>query len=193
MTAALKRWGSMFRKRGKYFWLASGAVVITAALLLLFFDFESGSGVSFDNKPLNHYWFRQMDLTMVSTNGFVATVNTLVLRGQRYGHYLESQMSTSNAFRQMGTNCLPFLVDKLGRHDSSLGKAIQKGLFQAGIKRVLWRSADLERAQAVTALVVVNHLPQETLNQIRALTRNPDPGVAASAKWVLARTQVKRN
>jgi hypothetical protein len=181
-------------KGGKYFWPASGAAA-TVLVLLMFYLIFGGSGVSYQNKPLDRYWFRQVPLTAgISGLGFSQRI---AAPGQRYGNYEESPVATRKAFEEMGTNCLPFLVNKLGRSDSSRFKTIQKWAFKLHIGFLLGRSADAERSQAVTALIWLGEkglFSEEIIKRIRELSQNKDAGIAAAANVVLmySRTQPSR-
>lgn len=179
----------MIKKRGKYIWLASGMATLALAAI---FIFRSGSNASYEGKPLDPYWFRQMSMTTVYPNGIVAwKVDILTLPGQHYGHTLENEAATSNAIVAMGTNCVPFLIGKLGRRDSALGEKAQKWLLKAGITRRFWREAGYERAQAVTTLLILGQnglLSPDAVKEIRALSQSKDPWVAGSAKCVLTAT-----
>jgi len=176
----------MFKHRGKYFWLASGAAA-TALALLTFYLIGGGAGVSFENKPLETYWFRQVPLAA----GITGMSGRLILPGQRYGNFAESPVATRKAIETMGTNCLPLLVEKLGRRDSSRYQTIRKWAFRLRIGVVLGRSADAERAQAVTALLWLaaqEPFPQWAIAEIQALSQSKDAGIATSANVVLARS-----
>jgi len=167
------------------FWRAAGLVAAGALLTLVLL--REGSGYHYGGRS-ESYWFRQLGLTMVTTNGFVGTADILAFPGQKYGHSPEGERATTNAFAQMGTNALPYLLHKLAGHTSAVGLHVNTWLGKAGIKRQFWRNADLERAQAVTALTYLAGRGEVTpfaARRIRALATDKDPRVAASAGWVV--------
>jgi|SRR5580704_5066845 hypothetical protein len=175
-------------KRGKYFWITAGL----AAALVLFFLAKGDSGPYYEGKPLRSYWFRQLILTMPPPSSgvgfYMQRIEMLTQKGHQYGHYRESPIVITNAIVAMGTNCIPFLMEKLGGHDSSLRLHIEKWMNAVRISRTPWRDADLERSQAMTALIILGEkglLPEDAVKRIRTLSQDKDPGVAASAKWVL--------
>jgi hypothetical protein len=85
----------------------------------------------------------------------------------------------------MGTNCLPFLLKKLGAHDTAISMAWLRAISVIRLKRVFVPTAELQRGQAVTALLWLDPLPAATMERIRSLSKSDNPEVAASAKYVL--------
>ncbi len=114
-------------------------------------------------------------------------MDVIVPPTQRYGPDSQSQMITSNSIIAMGEHCLPFLLDKLGRHNSPLDVRLHKWLGKLHISGRLWRDPDLDRARAVTALGLLAHehrLTGEARTQIEALVKSKNPDVAVSATYV---------
>jgi hypothetical protein len=179
----------MLLKRRVYVWMGIVAVaVITALLTLEYLSAETSSGVAYNGKSLE-YWLSQTPMTWVMTNGSYARAETMSISGHIYGSTLEKSDDVDRAFLVMGTNCLPFLIKKLGVHQSRIAAAVERLTYRLKIKRIprVINSWDklIERAQAVTALKSMESLPDETYEQIRALSKSSDPEIARSAKHVL--------
>jgi hypothetical protein len=178
--------GKMLKKRGKYFWLAGGALAFAAVILaVLIVPAESNSGITCKGKPLE-YWFSQTPITMVNTNGFSSQIVCINMGGQTYGCYLEKPGDVKTAFGAMGTNCLPFLVKKLSGQETQASMFFLHWQRMLALKKQTPVDKDIERGQAVTALKYLDPLPRETYEQIRALSKSPNSGAAASAKEVLS-------
>ena len=105
--------------------------------------------------------------------------------GSRYGCYLEKQDNVRTAFEAMGGDCLPFLLKKLGGHETRVSRAVRYWNYRLRINRRPV-DKDIERGQALTALTWLSPLPGETYEQIRALSKSSDAHVAAAAKEALS-------
>ena len=186
MEVNSQRKTSMFKKRSKYFWVAGGLAIVIAALLTgEIVRAWSDSRIEYQGKPLK-YWFSQTPFTVVGTNGATSMIAFFGMRdGSRYGCYLEKQDDVRKSFVAMGSNCLPFLVKKLGGRETPVSRAIRYSEYRL---RINLRPVDknIERGQALTALTWLSPLPRETYEQIRALNKSSDPHVAAAAKEALS-------
>lgn len=135
-------------------------------------------------KPLN-YWFNQLPLTRIVSDGSIVTQDQVQLPGRRYGSFLETPRGAREAFQDIGTNALAFLLYKLKRSETRSHKPIQMLAIKYGFKRLPLPSIDAERQQAVTGLIFLSPLPPDYLPQVSALATNADPKVATAAKCVL--------
>ncbi len=143
---------------------------------------------SYQAKPLK-YWFHQLPLTMVRNVGGKQTIlmgGKMEALGLKYGSFLEEQEKTEEAIRAIGTNGVPFFLAKLGRHESATQNWIDEHAFRWGLKRRLFDCVEAERAQAVTALIWLSPLPDESLRELIVLSTNADSAIAGSAQYVLS-------
>jgi hypothetical protein len=174
-------------KRRKSFWL--GWIAVAAILIALVLFLTRDPGPYYEGKPLDTYWFRELSAAYGTYGGGFFVQNDVIrVQGERYGHFNESQITTSNAIVAMGTNSLPFLLQKLQKPDSAFHHKIEKWLGKVGINRTLWRDARIERAQAVTALLVLGQnrlVTPGAAQRLRELSQGSDVDVAAAANRAL--------
>lgn len=152
-------------------------------LIVEFISRINNSGIVYNGNSLE-YWLSQTRATMVMTNGTSAQFASITIDTHTYGLTSEPQDDVREAFRAMGTNCLPFLVERLNVHETRISTATDRLRRKLNMK-LTSPGRMLERGQAVTALGFFNTLPDETCEQIRVLSKSSNPEVAASAKYVL--------
>ena len=131
------------------------------------------------------YWFRKLPITVVSART-VATAEAIEAGGRKYGYQHEKPEATLAAIQGIGTNGLPFIIRKLGRRETALAKQIEAWLFKCGVKRSLFPNAEVERCQAVTALLALGSLPPEATVQLRKLSGSGTNSISLAATYVLA-------
>jgi len=172
-------------KRRKSFWL--GCVAAAAFLIALVLILSRDRGPYYHGKPLDTYWFHELSISSIETNSS-RRISAHALHGHLYGQAREDRATVDEAILAMGTNCLPFLLRKLDKHDSAFRKHVEKWMDKVGIHSTPWRDADWERAQAVTALFLLGRnrlVTPEALKRIQELSKSSDTNVAASAKFLL--------
>jgi hypothetical protein len=89
------------------------------------------------------------------------------------------------AFDSFGTNAAPFLIKRLQLEDTRLRQKATAFGLRIGLRRAPFRSAELERAQAVAALSRLKSLPPDVSLKLTNLSTHPSPAVARSALYVL--------
>lgn len=108
--------------------------------------------------------------------------------GRTYGASKPTAAQALRAVQAIGTNALPFLIQKLGRRESKSQEWIQASAFKCGIKARLFDNVSLQREQAVTALIVLMPLPSHSVRQLETLSTNADNNIKSAAQCVLSLT-----
>lgn len=121
---------------------------------------------------------------MFSSGGGVCTLGSATLSGQEYGDMQEASLSYA-AFDSFGIDAVPYLMSKLAGQDSSVERTARKLALRAKIKEFPARFAALERGQAVTGLIHLRNLPDQTIQMLRSLSQNPNTQIAAAAMCIL--------
>lgn len=171
--------------------LGAGAIIL--ALIVPF----SSKEPLYAGKPLS-FWIDQLPATIVTTNGtgrpltafmrFVveASGNLNMLPKAR-----EASLEASNAIRDMGSQCVPFLIRNLNTTASSRLRLV---LVEWGLKLHLLksssrlaRSGDMVRGRAVTGILELGDAAKAAVPDLLVLARSKDPGVSVSARYVLER------
>ena len=138
------------------------------------------------------FWFEQLPLIFVPTPGRVIMASGMDSNGRKYGSASESSENIREslmAIRSMGLQGLPFLFEKLEGRESVIGTWIRKAGVRCGVGRfVPVPSREIERAQAVTALVSFDVLPLDWTERLQKLSTNMNRGIAISAGYVLQHT-----
>jgi len=165
-----------------------GAAIGVATLALLVLTTNRGEP-SYQGKPLS-YWVRQLPYTIVQTNwsgpNYSERADTIWVSAGAQPQRWDSSGDSLPAVAAMGADALPFLIRRLRQSDTPSKLMINKYSSKIGIKRQPFDSAVAIRAQAVTALVELVPLSAYARQQLRSLTNDADPGVAASAKFILS-------
>lgn len=171
----------------------SGSAVLVIGIGALLAYWPKDAGPLYQGKPLT-YWSHQLPVTIIlagsgGTNG-VLRFNEINSAGRKYGASVESTNAAVEAIRHFGTNGLPYFLSKLRGDSSQLELLAEKVGSEHRIPWLLPRdSANMERAQAVTALVALSPLPERWVEQVRKVSRNSNRRVAASAGYVLSRNK----
>jgi hypothetical protein len=166
--------------------LLAGLCLVVCALAMIFIFRSVPKEPVYDGHPIS-FWFNKLPLTMVRSGGFVMSVDTLVDGGGRlYGVKSGLPNAAFKAIQEIGTNGLPFLIGKLSRRETpKFAQSIQLWAFQHGLKHSVLPNPEIERAQAVTALLALKPLPPEAVAQIHQLSNNRTNPAALSAAYVL--------
>ena len=130
------------------------------------------------------YWFHELPLTTVGAQS-VGMAEVIDIAGQKYGCLHERPRASLTAIQEIGTNGLPFIIRKLSRRVAPLAKRIDVWLVTHG-KRPLFVNVEVERRQAVTALLALGSLPPEATLQLRKLSGSGTNSISLAANYVLA-------
>jgi len=142
----------------------------------------------YQGKPLE-YWFNQLPMTRIDTNGFYATVSLSdrwrcgLASGavRKWGRWIETPEASANAIHRIGTNAIPFYLRKIRRPIGARETQIMKIARAVGFRGFLFEDVEPEREQAVTALILLKPLPPQMASELVALTTNMDPYIAGAA------------
>ena len=138
----------------------------------------------YQGKPLE-YWFNQLGNReiMRAPSGAV----------RRYGSWMETSEASANAVRGIGTNAVGFYLRKLRRQVGAREIEIATAAHAVGFEDFWIRGIDSERAQAVTALILLKPLSSEVVSELVTLSTNRDRNIAAAACCVLTAKESKRS
>ena len=139
---------------------------------------------AYDGHPMS-YWFNELPATIIR-GGSVLSSELIDAGGRKYGAQREKANDSVAAIQGIGAKGLPFIIWKLGRREPLLAKWLQACFSKVGVKRSLFPNPEIERAQAVTALLALDSLPPEATRQLRELSSNAASSIAQSAAYVLA-------
>ncbi len=133
------------------------------------------------------YWFNQLPLTFPSGGSRRESMKleSMDLEGRKYGSQSEKPAAAIEAVRAIGSKALPFLLQKLQRQQRPVTKWIQICASKCGMKRALFPNIEMERAQAVTALVSLSPLPPDTVARLHKLSDGRTNKVAFAAGYIL--------
>ncbi len=182
---------NFFMAQKRIMLVALGVILIVSGIACLIITGSRGRP-SYQGKSLD-YWLSQMPITFIVVMVNPGGINTMVSTGTRvqFGppttplKTYEQPEDCLRAMKAMGTNALPTLLSKLQTRDSSWIYRIDEWEIKVGIKRFILEPAILTRSRAITRLEALQPLPENTLQQLRALSTNADPNIAESAKYVL--------
>jgi len=104
---------------------------------------------------------------------------------RHYGIWSEDPEVSKRAIRAIGTDALEFYLCKLKSQDSVIQRTIQRAAFGIGVRSFLFPDAEAEREQAVTALILLKPLPEETRVEVLKLSTNRNGQIALAARCVL--------
>jgi hypothetical protein len=167
--------------------LLAGIIVLTFGVALTLS--RSSGEPTHKGRPLS-YWFHELPPTII--NGTVpATAEMMSVGGRDYGAKHEKPSASIAAVRDMSPRALPFLIRKLQRRQTKAMTRIEKCASMCGAKQSFFLNPDMERAQAVTALLAIEPLPPESILQLRKLTNSRTNIAAPLADYILAATTNK--
>jgi hypothetical protein len=174
------------RKSRMIFW-AAFAVCLGALLI----SFSTPSLPEYKGKSLD-VWFRGLPLS----NKEEGSVRINVWRewneeGFAYGTPNAAyQVECISAIRALGSNAVPYAMDKLTRRGLPYMKAVQKWANKIGLRPAFLRNPERERAQAATALILVSPLPPDALARLNELTKDNNSNPQADHVLLLSTNSV---
>jgi hypothetical protein len=147
---------------------------------------QSTKMLSYHGKSID-YWFAQLPVTPVPPPGIdLGNIRGFIKStGQQYGSTNLADGGAIEAFDTFGTNALPFLLARLRELDSKAEQNLTQAATNAGLNYTPFRNADVERLQAVTALIRAKTLTPEATQTIAALRTNANADVASAARYIL--------
>lgn len=167
----------------RYRTLAASTGILLCAVIAFLWGSGREQRTEYQGKPLS-YWFNQLPLTETQP-GWHSVIKTFSLGNLKYGSFQEKPEKAQEAICAIGTNALPFLFAKLEQPDSPIQRRIQSFASGIGIKHRFFSLPMAERWQAVTALVYLRPLPDQSVRQLLALSTNADRRVADAASYVV--------
>ncbi len=94
---------------------------------------------------------------------------------------------TLKAIQTIGTNGLPYIMEKFTREDNRLEQWLGKAASAIGI-RLSVSNPQQERRQAFTALLANSPLPPDVVATLKALSSSANQDISSKAKFVLSKT-----
>ena len=176
----------------KYFKVI-GVGFVAGILVFLFFLCFPSHPPSFHGRSIES-WFEQLPLLWLPNGGIVpVSIATGRFRirlewekdGRKYGNSKRNPNESLAAIRAIGTNGLPFIMRKFVRRESRLQRWIDTSASKCGLRRSLFKDANVERAQAVTALIVLRPLPPQVISELKVLSSKKDVTISPPANFVL--------
>ena len=168
-------------KRNKLIGLLIGVCLMVGILTLPFW--VSPKQPAYRGQPLP-YWFNELPLTIVGARS-IESAEQLDEGGRKYGSQRERPAVSLAAIQMMGADGLPFIMHKLARQEATFTKWAQRFAYRCGIRYPLFANREAERAQAVTALLVLSPLPADAVSQLQTLSRNNTNSVGLFATYLL--------
>jgi hypothetical protein len=170
--------------------LAGGLVVLLAAPLTWNLVIQSNDDLpQHEGKKLD-YWFEQLPCAHVrwvaGQTRVISITPTANSHGYIYGSTIEQPWDAIRAIESMGTNAIPFLMEKLQQPDSRMVIALQKSGFRLGLDTPLFPDNHVARAQAMTGLLALEPLPGIWRDVLEKLSKSDSGRVAGAAKAVIS-------
>jgi hypothetical protein len=131
-------------------------------------------------------WFKRLPVTVLMTGVELNATGVINSRGQKYGDEASGKEAVE-AFQFFGSNAVPFLMQKLQSRDSALETETRKLADKTSLNSLPFRLAELERQQAVTALVNLKPFPRELIPKLLALSTSSPKDTAWAAFYILKR------
>jgi hypothetical protein len=173
--------------------LLAGLIPLAGALSWLAITHRPHNTLSYDGQTLA-YWFNELPMTSIGPgagpNGVAECARKTARHiksgvSRHYGIWSEDPEISKKAIQTIGTKGLEFYLCKLKSQDSVIQRTIQRAAFGIGLRTFLFPDADAERGQAVTALVLLKPLPEETRGELLRLSTNRNAQIAIAAHCVL--------
>jgi hypothetical protein len=168
---------------------SASIVVCVAAAVFIAYVLLTPREPSYDGKPL-HEWFHQLEMTLVDPNGKKSVTPCLYYRGFAYGlprRDFEDDPTNANpltAICKIGTNALPFLLEKLGHQFNPVQNMLVLRWPEYTYR--LFRHPEVERMQALTALLALSPLPATSRPQLLQLSTNANAFTQVAANFLLS-------
>ena len=172
-------------------WFAAlGAAVVVLGLILAFPAQEP----SYAGKPLS-FWIDQLPVRLVMTDGYSeAMPEGYATRAEAEAdneRLIRAVSEARAAVKNMGSQCLPFLLRRLSTRDES---RFRLAVLRWGVRlhilkpfsRAL-RSAATLRGQALYALLILDRQASPAIPQLTVLANSTDQGVRLAARHALER------
>jgi hypothetical protein len=137
----------------------------------------------YSGHPLG-YWFNELPMTFVGA-GTVGSAEQMDEGGRKYGSQRERPGVSVTAIRDIGTRGLPYFIRKLERLETPIEHWAQTCASKCGVKRLLFPNREVQRAQAVTALLALGPLPPDAISKLHVLSKNNTNRVGLSAAYLL--------
>jgi hypothetical protein len=175
--------------------------LVMLSLLLFFFGMIwvllftlRHSEPNYEGKPFS-YWLDQIPCTHFLTNGGMSMSNPISYQ-TRYSPLTNSQMLVENGQKALaivsrnGGRHLPMLLRRLHGKDSSIKKKLVNLTLKLHLFRLAWvPSADVQRGQALTAIMNLGYSAKPIFSDLRAMANDQDPELSATARYALERLQ----
>jgi hypothetical protein len=173
--------------------------ILAAGLVCWVFFADQSRALSYQGKSLE-YWFHALPLTSTSV-GAVRTERVTMFSQvkiqhppsgtvREYGCWVEDFEASKRAIQAIGSNAIPLYIGKLSQRDrTGFPGEIRKAALRLGL--VSFQDANVERQQAVTALILLKPLPARVVREVAVLSTNSNSEISGAARCVLA-TQPSR-
>ena len=162
--------------------LIAGAVCLIVAALAVRLS-RTAQVPAYNGRPLGD-WFHELPVTSIRP-GLVMTSQSVTLLGRTYGNSQVQPRESLSAIQRIGTNGIPFLMQKLSWAGFPCSKQLYAIALRAGMKRALFADPELERGQAATALLALPSLPESAVERLRKLSSNTNSNIGATAAYIL--------
>ena len=169
--------------------LALGGTLVLIIGIGVMFAYRSATEEPLYQGKSITFWLHQLPVTAVlpGRTNRVLRFDQIDSAGRKYGATAESTNVSFGAVRHLSAAGLPYFMTKLHGDDSQLKLLAEKVGSERRIPAIVpFESANMERGQAVTALIALSPLPEPCVDQLRKVSRDPNPRVAASAAYVLS-------
>jgi hypothetical protein len=121
-----------------------------------------------------------------TTVSFSFPTGPITYFGKVYGSSNSLELKAAAAIRSLGTNCIPFLLQKFRAYDVQPKRFVMEHLNK--MRRGQWlpgKSHDPSRWQAITAFELLGTNAAPAIPEIRVLSTNSNRVISTSAKIVL--------
>jgi hypothetical protein len=169
--------------------LALSVAAVTIAVVIGGSDREP----YYQGKPFS-YWLDRLPVTYVGSGGgraqpilvYSSAYKTPAEVQQAYENLQHQQELAVKAVTLIGGRCLPLLIRRLQSQDSALKTTAGHWAIKLHLIDPSWfRTADMKRGQALTAIVNQGYTAKPIFRDLAALTHHNDPAIRAAAKYAL--------
>ena len=168
--------------------ISVGIVLISVVTFKLAWESRAPTRAAYQGRGIEE-WFKELPLTVIPPPGtwFGDERARFKSYGQSYGSASPTSTSAAQALAAMGTNALPYLLEKLQGRDSGTERVLTRAARETGVRKLPFRDAELERLQAVSGLIELKTLTPEAWRVITGLTNSAQTNVAVAARYILTR------